>query len=236
VIEQLLPRSARAVEVFADPPGATLYPEEEACVARAVDSRRREFTTGRYCARAALVRLGLTPAAIVKGARGAPHWPDGVVGSITHCAGYRGAAVARSADMVAIGIDAEPNEPLPGGVAELVSLPGERARLASLADAYPEVAWDRLLFSAKESVYKAWAPITRSFLDFLEADVTFDPAACSFVARLLVPDPALVGGSRGELRGRFAVRDGLTVTAVCRAHDRGRPPNVDSAERELMPH
>jgi len=216
VLEQLLPRSARAVEVFADPPGATLYPEEEACVARAVDSRRREFTTGRYCARAALVRLGLVPAAIIKGARGAPHWPDGVVGSITHCAGYRGAAVARTADMLAIGIDAEPNEPLPGGVTELVSLPGERARLASLADAFPRVAWDRLLFSAKESVYKAWAPITGSFLDFVEADVTFDPAACSFVARLLVPDPALVGGSRGELRGRFAVRDGLTVTAVFR--------------------
>jgi 4'-phosphopantetheinyl transferase EntD len=223
VLEQLLPRSARAVEVFADPPGAALYPDEEACVARAVERRRREFTTGRYCARVALGRLGLVPAAITKGPRGAPRWPDGVVGSITHCAGYRGAAVARTADVRAIGIDAEPNEPLPGGVSELVSSPGERARLAALADAFPGVAWDRLLFSAKESVYKAWAPITGSFLDFLEADVTFDPAAGSFVARLLVPDPARVGGSWGELRGRFVVRDGLTVTAVCRAHDRGGP-------------
>ena len=39
--------------------------------------------------------------------------------------------------------------------------PAKRARLAALADALPGVAWDRLLFSAKESVYKAWAPIDR---------------------------------------------------------------------------
>lgn len=216
MLEELLPAAVSAVEVFGDSPGVRLYPDEEACVARAVQGRRREFTTGRHCARDALGRLGLAPTAITRGERGAPDWPDGVVGSITHCAGYRAAAVARATDLVTIGIDAEPNEPLPGGVLELVSMPQERARLAAIASAIPGVAWDRLLFSAKESVYKAWNPLTGSFLDFDGADITIDPTAGTFVARLLVPGAIVAGGARGELSGRFVVRGGLAVTAVAR--------------------
>jgi 4'-phosphopantetheinyl transferase EntD len=212
MLQELLPASVAAAEVFGDPPGLWLYPEEEACVARAVERRRREFTTGRHCARAALGRLGLTPAAIVKGERGAPRWPEGVVGSITHCAGYRAAAVARAADQMAIGIDAEPNQPLPADVLQLISLPRERARLEAIAA--PDVACDRLLFSAKESVYKAWFPLTGSFLNFDGADITFDLVAATFTARLLVPVPVIGGEPWREVTGRFAVRDGLTVTAV----------------------
>jgi 4'-phosphopantetheinyl transferase EntD len=222
VIEELLPPPVAAIEVFEDPPGLWLYPEEEACVARAAERRRREFTTGRLCARAALARLGLAPAAIIRGERGAPRWPDGVVGSITHCAGYRAAAVARTADLVTIGIDAEPNEPLPAGVLEPISMPQERARLAAIAASAPDVAWDRLLFSAKESVYKAWFPLTGSWLDFDGADIVFDPATATFVARLLVPGLTVAGQPWRELTGRFVVRDGMVVTAV--AHGPARLP------------
>lgn len=216
MLAELLPAAARAVEVFEDPPDAGLHPEEEACVARAVPARRREFTTGRLCARSALRRLGLAPAAIPKGPRGAPRWPSGVVGSITHCAGYRAAAVARTRDLATLGIDAEPDEPLPAGVLGLISLPTERDMLAALARAHRGVCWDRLLFSAKESVYKAWAPLTGTFLDFDGAEVTIDPAG-GFVARLLVPGADVAGGADGRLRGRFVVRDGLLVTAVTRS-------------------
>jgi 4'-phosphopantetheinyl transferase EntD len=214
VLQELLPASARAAEVFGDPPGLWLYPEEEADVARAVERRRREFTTGRYCARMALAGLGVTPVAIIRGERGAPRWPDGVVGSITHCAGYRAAAVARAADLVTIGIDAEPNEPVPEGLLEPISLPQERARLGAIAAQAPCVAWDRLLFSAKESVYKAWFPLTGSFLDFDGADITFDPPTATFTARFLVPFPFVGGRPWREVAGRFAVRHGLAVTAV----------------------
>lgn len=217
MLAELLPAQVRAVEVFDDPPEARLHPEEEVYVARAVEVRRREFTTGRHCAREALRRLGLTPTAIARGERGAPAWPDGVLGSITHCTGYRAAAVAHASDLVTIGIDAEPNQALPGGVLEMVASPPERAMLATLAESMPDVAWDRLLFSAKESVYKAWAPLTGAFLDFDGAEVAFDPAAGAFLARLRTPGASLVGGSRGELAGRFAVRGGLVVTAIARA-------------------
>ncbi|TMR99653.1 4'-phosphopantetheinyl transferase family protein [Nonomuraea basaltis] len=214
MIEDLLPPAAVALEAFDDPPGLRLYPEEAACMARAMECRRREFATTRQLARSGLTRLGLPPAGIPKGERGAPRWPDGVVGSITHCAGYRAAAVARAADLLSIGIDAEPHGPLPPDILEFVATPAERARLAGLAAANPKIAWDRLLFSAKESVYKAWFPLARSFLDFESADVEFDEATATFVARLLVPGPAVAGKELRELTGRFAVRDGLAVTAV----------------------
>ena len=100
MIEAILPAEAAAEEAFSDPPGVALFPEEEAVIAKAVDKRRREFTTARACARAALARLGLPPVPIVPGLRGAPQRPDGVVGSMTHCAGYRACAVARDRDLL----------------------------------------------------------------------------------------------------------------------------------------
>lgn len=214
MIAELVPPAVATAEVFGDPPGLCLYPEEQAGIAGAVEARRTEFATGRHCARAALARLGVRAAAITRGERGVPRWPPGVVGSITHCAGYRAAAVAHGADLLSLGIDAEPNESLPAGVLPLISLPRERAMLADLATAVPSIAWDRLLFSAKESVYKAWFPLTRSFLDFDGADIAFDPALETFTARLLVPAPVVAGWPRRVFAGRFAVCGGLAATFV----------------------
>ena len=64
MIEAILPAEAATAEAFDDPPGLTLFPEEEAVIARAVGKRRREFTTTRACARTALARLGLPPACL----------------------------------------------------------------------------------------------------------------------------------------------------------------------------
>jgi 4'-phosphopantetheinyl transferase EntD len=215
LIERILPGTVVAVEAFGDAPDPVLFPEEEALVARAVDRRRREFATVRACARAALARLGLPAVPILPGQRGAPVWPEGVVGSMSHCDGYRVCALARGADLAAIGVDAEPNEPVPDGVLEAVSDAAERAWVAELAVARPDVAWDRLLFSAKEAVYKAWSPLTRRWLDFSEATVTVDPGAGTFVARLLV-DGRTAGGHRlTGFEGRWLATPDLLLTTVC---------------------
>jgi 4'-phosphopantetheinyl transferase EntD len=213
VIEEILPAAVAAVEAFEDPPGAVLFPEEEAAIARAVDKRRREFTTARVCARAALSRLGLPPAPILPGQRGAPGWPPGVVGSMTHCPGYRAAALAHDRHLVTIGIDAESHEPLPAGVLDLVSVATERSRLRQLAAEEPGVCWDRLLFSAKESVYKAWFPLTRAWLDFSDVDLTPEPGG-RFTVRFLVPGPVLDGIELTGFTGRWLARDGLVLTAI----------------------
>jgi 4'-phosphopantetheinyl transferase EntD len=227
VIEELLPPSVVTLAAFQDLPDLPLPPEEEACIAWAVDARRREFATCRHLARSGLEELGLPFAVIPRGDRGAPCWPDGVVGSITHCAGYRAVAVARGADIVTVGIDAEPHDPLSSRLLESVSTPTERARLAALSAVAPAVAWDRLLFSVKESVYKAWFPLTKAFLRFSAVDVVLN-ADATFVARFLVPGPTIAGEQLRQLSGRFAVRDGFVVTAVLLARSHRQPCRKDA--------
>ena len=214
VIGEILPAGVSSAEAFADPRDAVLFPEEAAILVRAVDKRRREFTTARHCARSALAGLGVPPVPILTGEQGAPQWPPGIVGSITHCAGYRAAAVARACDMLTIGLDAEPNDELPDGVLETVSSRGERARLGDLAPVTPGICCARLLFSAKESVYKAWFPLTGRWLGFEEADITIDAARGAFNARLLVPGPVVGSSPLTGFVGRWLVRNGLVLTAI----------------------
>lgn len=214
VIEEVVPKSATCAESFDGPPGTGLFPEEEALVARATAKRRGEFATGRVCARSALAALGVAAVPILRGYRGAPQWPDGIVGSITHCAGYCAAAVARAEDLVTIGLDAEPNAPLPGGVLELVSLPAERARLRDLAAASPAIGWDRLLFCAKEAVYKAWFPLTGQWLGFADADITISAADGTFSAHLQVPAPLVNGSPLTGFTGSWRANDDLIVAAI----------------------
>lgn len=214
MIEELLPPMVASAEAFEDAGDTKLFPEEEAVITRAVDKRRREFTTARACARKALGELGLPPVPIVPGERGAPTWPEAVVGSMTHCDGYRAAAVALQERVRTVGLDAEPNGPLPDGVLDAIATPAEIDWLSGRGDDGSGVHWDRLIFSAKESIYKAWFPLTRRWLDFHEAVVTPDPNAGTFTARLLVPGPVVDGDRLPGFSGRWVVANGLVATAI----------------------
>jgi 4'-phosphopantetheinyl transferase EntD len=215
VIAGLLPSTVVAVEAFEDVPDEAPFPGEEDLIAQAVETRRREFITSRRCAREALRALGHVEAPIRSGPRREPQWPPGVTGSITHCVGYRAAAVARAADVSLLGIDAEPNSALPADVAESVIVPGELEMLGRLAGTHPDTHWERLLFSAKESVYKAWFPVTRRWLGFEEACLSIDADAGAFTATLLVDGTRSDGAPPlSSLHGRFAVNRGLILTAV----------------------
>lgn len=213
LLASVLPESVVAVARLADDDVGPLHPSEASAVERAVASRRAEFTTGRACAREALVSLGAPAEAVPVGEKRAPVWPDGVVGSITHTRGFRGAAVAWRAEVRSVGIDAEAHDALPDGVLEAVSSESERAGLARLAAARPEVCWDRVLFSAKESVYKTWFPLTRRWLGFEEAELEPSPDG-TFLARLLVEGPTVDGAVVSQFRGRWAVDGGILVTAI----------------------
>ncbi len=85
--------------------------------------------------------------------------------------------------------------------------------LSALAAADPGVSWDRLLFSAKESVYKAWFPLTGQWLGFPDARIAVQ-ADGTFFARLRVPWPAAAGRPLAGFEGRWLARDGLIVTAA----------------------
>lgn len=214
LIDEVRPGAAVAVEAFDDDVPAPLFPAEEAMMTRSVDKRRAEFATARRCARAALAELGYPPAPLLAGPRREPLWPDGIVGSITHCAGYRAAVVARAGDLAGLGIDAEPHEPLPDRLIDAVAAPADRDELDRLHRSHPEICWDRLLFSAKESVYKVWYPIAGRWLGFEDAEVVFDPVAATFTAKLLVPGPPFGAGTLTGLTGRYAIGRGLVLTAI----------------------
>lgn len=188
-----------------------VHPGEEAAVARAVPQRRREFVVARACARQALRRLGAPAGAIPKGPAGEPQWPAGVVGSITHCTGFAAAAVARSSELLTLGIDAEPHEPLPDGVLALTASPAEIDHLDALLVADPQVHWGRLLFCTKEAIYKAWYPARQRWLGFEDADVRLSPDG-SFRSRLLLPP--VTAGPFARCRGRWALDGDVLVAAV----------------------
>jgi 4'-phosphopantetheinyl transferase EntD len=213
MIDQILPNGVVAVSANGDL-DAELFPAEAAKLGRAVEKRRREFTTVRALSRTAYARLGLAAEPVVPGAKGEPSWADGVVGSITHCDGYRACAIARATDFLSIGIDAEPNAPLPDGLLGDIARPEERSALRELARQAPGIHWDRLLFSAKEAVYKTWFPLARRWLGFEDAIVTIDREAGTFDACLLVPGPLVAGRPLAALTGRWLAADGLVASAI----------------------
>jgi 4'-phosphopantetheinyl transferase EntD len=206
------------VEAYGDDPVLELLSGERQVVDGAIPSRVAEFATTRRCARDALVQLGHRRVPILAGAHREPLWPDGVVGSLTHCAGYRAAAVTPAVPGATIGIDAEPNEPLPPGVLEVVTSPLERRAVARLTRAQPDIAWDRLLFSAKEAVYKAWFPVVGTWLGF--EDVALTLGADSFAAAIDPPRACdvLQGVPRAMMgRWRLDADRRLLVTCVDRS-------------------
>ncbi|MCX4679711.1 4'-phosphopantetheinyl transferase superfamily protein [Streptomyces sp. NBC_01433] len=221
MIERLFPEYVSCAATREETvPDGILFPEEEELVARSVPKRVNDFATARACARRAMAGLGLPPVPVLRGRRGVPLWPEGIIGSLTHCEGYRAAALTRATDALSLGIDAEPHAPLPSGVRDLISLPSERRwNFPPAPDDDGALHWDRLLFSAKESVFKAWFPITGTELDFDEADITFRRAEVggtegTLSARLLRTHPALPP----TLRGRWRVEDGIAATAVLVPH------------------
>jgi 4'-phosphopantetheinyl transferase EntD len=177
-----------AVEVAglgAEPP--PIDPSEAADVANAVHRRRVEFATGRACARRALERLGVRDFGLRNDSDRVPRWPDGVVGSITHTGDVPGGlcavVVASTRDVLAIGVDAETGASLSPELWPDVLTPSELRGLHT-KPAPRQSRLARLMFSAKESFYKAQFPRTRRFLDFEDVEISIDETSSTFEARL----------------------------------------------------
>lgn len=213
MLSRLLPPWVASEEYVGAAFAGGLLPEEEAVIARAGQQRRHEFATARRCARTCLSRLGHEPAPLLPGRGGAPGWPAEVRGSMTHCAGYAAAAVGMTGRLAGIGIDAEPDAPLPDGVLDVVASAIEQDRLGRLPRGSGSPSWDRLLFSAKEAVYKAWFPLVGEWLDALEADVVINPAG-GFTATLSRAGLVVDGRPLTRLDGRWTREQALVLTAV----------------------
>jgi 4'-phosphopantetheinyl transferase EntD len=201
------------VDLYRDPL-TDLHPDEARAVASAREPRLLEFRGGRHCARTALAVFGVTGVPILRGEDRSPTWPEGFVGSITHTRardrGWCGAAVARAAGVRAVGIDAEFDEPLEPKLYERVLTPGERSRLTELPEA-ERGRYAKLVFSAKESVYKCQYPLSRTFLEFKDVEISVETGG-AFRAVLRKDAGPLSSGHVFE--GRYTRAGGLVATGL----------------------
>jgi len=199
LISRLLVPGLSGAEIWDEGQAVTLHPEERVHVVQSVEKRRREFALGRACARAALAGLGHGEAVIAKCGDGAPVWPVGIVGSITHTKDYAAAVAGESRRFGGVGIDAERK----GGVTAQLW-----PRLFTLTEqdtlrAQPDPSFAAtLFFSAKEASFKAWglkgAPV------FREIEIALNQ------------DCLVATGPAASLKGQYAVEGDLVLVIVWR--------------------
>jgi 4'-phosphopantetheinyl transferase EntD len=139
--------------------------DEEAASISPVTAVRRASGAARIVARQLLARLGHARFPLRKGASGEPIWPAGIAGSLAHDDTVAVAAVGMQRDVGAVGIDVEPAVPLPPDMLALIATPRELERIAD------DPLRGKLLFAAKEAVYKAVYPLDREFLEFRDIEV-----------------------------------------------------------------
>lgn len=199
LILRLVVPGLSAAEIWDQGQSIAIHPGEEIHVAGSADKRRRDFALGRVCARAALAELGHGDAVIAKGDDGAPLWPEGIVGSITHTKGYAAAVVGRRCDFAGLGIDAEQAAGVTRDLWPRLFTAAEQERLQAQAD--PRLA-ATIFFTAKEACYKAWA--LKGPLVFREMEIALDRDG--FVA--VRPD--------ARLPGHYAVSKGVVLAAAWR--------------------
>jgi 4'-phosphopantetheinyl transferase EntD len=207
LIERIVPPVVRVVEGERPPQDVPLFPEESAIIRNAAEKRRRDFRAGRACAHLALAALGVHDVAIPSGPRREPLWPAGIVGSITHCPGYVAAAVTLRDHLPALGIDAEEWGAAGSDLESFICTPAELDRYRD--SEHP--CWRTLVFSAKESLFKALYPLRHFELEFPDVEVTLSKGRFSV-------SPARELGSLAtdikRIQGRFLLgRDHIFTTA-----------------------
>lgn len=139
--------------------------EEAVALASRPAAARRASGAARIAARTLLARLGHADALLLKGAGGEPIWPAGVVGSLAHDHEVAVAAIGLQRDFASIGVDVEPARDLPAEMLELVATPPELRQIGG------DLRKARLLFAAKEAVYKAAYRLDQTFLEFPDIEV-----------------------------------------------------------------
>jgi len=210
LLHALLGAPVVAFECRARLPAEDLHPLELAHVCGAAATRVGDFAAGRACARSALATLGVRDFALRVGADREPLWPAGITGSITHTEGFCGVAAAHASQMLSLGIDAEAHDAVEPRLWGHICTAQEQAWLGQLE---PEQArrCGALIFSAKESFYKCQYPLTRQWVNFADVSVSIRGDGFEILPQRQLRLSQL---RPGPWPGRYALQDGLVVTAL----------------------
>ncbi|MCI2286167.1 4'-phosphopantetheinyl transferase superfamily protein [Colwellia sp. MSW7] len=137
----------------------------------AVVKRQSEYLCQGYVAVKALSKLGFTTYNVSTGKHREPIWPHGVLGSITHTNTSAFCTVALRKNVRYLGIDHE-NWISSMNVEEIKRsiINSQEDKLISQIDLAYEQAFT-LVFSAKESLFKALFPSLQCYFDFKDAQI-----------------------------------------------------------------
>jgi 4'-phosphopantetheinyl transferase EntD len=175
-IQSIAPAGVRlSCRTIRDGDDAFLLPKESQSIVTRAVAGRRASGAARLAARLLLAEFGIGEAEIPRGSGGQPIWPKGITGSLAHDDTMAVAAVSRSGAIRSLGSDIEPPVPLPDDIVSLVFTCGD------CVDSVDRMLVGRVLFSAKEAVYKAVYPLDGEILDY--ADIAVDLRGASAVTR-----------------------------------------------------
>lgn len=138
----------------------------------AVPKRLNEFYVGRILAQAILQQHFSCLDSITSMSERLPIWPKGFKGSISHCKNKVVVAVSVQADYLGIDIEHIVDESFAKDSAALILTQSEQALWQTgQIQGLNFREYLTLIFSLKESLYKAVYPVAQSYIDFLEAFV-----------------------------------------------------------------
>lgn len=175
-------------------------------------NRRRQFLGGRQAAREAARPLGYELGPVLVGQGGEPLWPAGIVGSISHVGHFAAAAIGRSSDLTAVGIDLDDARRLEGPAAASVANPSELQAVVNLGWAGREWAANAV-FCAKEAVFKCQFAMTGR-RDLAFSQVTLELATDSPEMRCSTTESALapaISTIRVQMRELLQCRIALAI-------------------------
>ena len=161
--------------------------EEQLADSISNSKRREQFLMGRAAAHLALKSLTRSDTerySIGRGGAGEPLWPEGIVGSISHTDGAGVAVVGPKTEFEGLGIDIErTTRTISEGALKKIALPAERVWITD--DPKQQKLRALQLFCAKESIYKAYYPVTKKQMTFKDAFVRWEEEHQAFVGTLL---------------------------------------------------
>lgn len=178
-----------ATQDVLDVPTDFLSDQDLQACANMVQTRRLEFLTGRLCAAEALTGVDHPHIRVGRQPDRSPRWPNGTVGSISHSHGLCWAAAALTSDYRALGIDLELIRCLTPEVRSVILTNQDLAHVAQLRERDPHCPWELIMFSAKESTYKVWQPLTSRWLGYQDAHITILPERGEFTVSILDRPP-----------------------------------------------
>ena len=153
-----------------------LHPAEENYFSQLSSvSRKEHYRSGRICAGEVLSKLGTIGQPVLRDPQTRePLWPEGISGAITHSGNWAAAAAGKTSDVLGIGIDLEDLErQVDSRISRHVCIPEEQKWLQECGEECLEQNL-KIIFSTKESIFKAFFPYTRTYLHFHDARILME--------------------------------------------------------------